>query len=262
VNDRGTELDGSGSSLGPAQAVVQEIQALGGEAVANGDDVADWAGAGRIIDAAVDAFGALDVVVANAGIYQVESILTMTPELWDRITRVHMLGTMASLHWAGRYWRDRAAAGIQNDARIITTSSIAGLSPRATPAYAMAKAGIAALTRVAARELGPYGVTVNSIAPHAQTRMATVVSGPMSRRAEAPPSTGFDEADPANNSPLVVWLGSEESRGVTGRVFRIRGGSITLMRGWSSGPTVSKPSQWDPASLGFEIDLLVSDGAV
>ena len=255
VNDLGGSRDGTGSSAGPAQAVADEITATGGEAVANTDDISSWAGAERLIRQAVDTFGGLDVVVNNAGILRDRMIVTMTEQDWDAVIAVHLKGTFAVLHHAAAYWRQRSKEGHANDARVINTTSSSGLF--ANPGqgnYGAAKSGIATLTIIAAKELERYGVTVNAIAPTALTRLTEDV--PMMSDAAA--ST---ELSPESISPLVVWLGSAESRPVTGRVFSVWGNAITVIEGWVNGPTVSTDSHWDPAALTAVVPDLVAKAA-
>jgi NAD(P)-dependent dehydrogenase (short-subunit alcohol dehydrogenase family) len=255
VNDLGAEVDGTGSSTGPAGEVVDEIRALGGEAVANGDDVADWDGAQRIISTAIDTFGRLDVLVNNAGILRDRMLFNMAEEEWDAVIRVHLKGTFATSRFAAAYWRERAKAGEELDARIVNTSSSSGIfgNPGQTN-YGAAKAGIAAFTIIASRELARYGVTVNAIAPGALTRMTANLG--MGRRA-TPGEGGFDPRAPENVAPIVVWLGSGESNGVTGRVFEVAGGRLGVAEGWRHGPTQTHDGRWDPAALGPVVhDLL------
>jgi NAD(P)-dependent dehydrogenase (short-subunit alcohol dehydrogenase family) len=255
VNDLGGSRDGTGSSAGPAQAVVDEITAVGGEAVANTDDISSWAGAERLIRQAVDTFGGLDVVVNNAGILRDRMIVTMTEQDWDTVIAVHLKGTFAVLHHAAAYWRQRSKEGRANDARVINTTSSSGLFCNPGQGnYGAAKAGIASLTVIAAKELDRYGVTVNAIAPTALTRLTDDV--PMMRDAAATTELG-----PEAISPLVVWLGSAESRPVTGRVFGVWGNAITVVEGWVNGPSVSRDSQWDPAALTAVVPDLVAKAA-
>src|SRR5215472_2196038 len=221
VNDLGGSRDGTGSSAGPAQAVADEITAAGGEAVANTDDISSWAGAERLIRQAVDTFGGLDVVVNNAGILRDRMIVTMTEQDWDAVIAVHLKGTFAVLHHAAAHWRQRSKEGHANDARVINTTSSSGLYGNPGQGnYGAAKAGIASLTIIAARELDRYGVTVNAIAPGARTRMTENLPARPGRttanRAQAGPEE-FDARSPDNVAPLVVWLGSGESREITGR---------------------------------------------
>jgi NAD(P)-dependent dehydrogenase (short-subunit alcohol dehydrogenase family) len=264
VNDIGVGLDGSASgaagpatsgTVSPAQAVVDEITSAGGEAVTNGDDIADWAGAQNLIKTAVDAFGGLDVLVNNAGFIRDRMLANTSEEEWDAVIRVHLKGHFAPLRHAAQYWRGKAKAGETVDARVINTSSGAGLQGSVGQGnYAAAKAGIAALTLVAAAEMGRYGVTVNAIAPAARTRMTEKVFAETMAR----PDDGFDAMAPENVSPLVVWLGSTESRDVTGKVFEVEGGLIRVAEGWAHGPQVDNGAQWNPAELGPVVADLLS----
>ncbi|MCZ7526248.1 MAG: SDR family oxidoreductase [Acidimicrobiia bacterium] len=254
VNDLGAEADGTGSSAGPAGEVVAEIRACGGEAVANGDDVADWDGAARLVLQAVDTFGRLDVLVCNAGFVRDRMIVATTEDEWDAVVRVHLKGHFAPARHAAAHWRERSKAGEPVDARIVNTSSGAGLMGSVGQgAYSAAKAGIAALTLVEAAELGRYGVTANAIAPSARTRMTEGVFG----ERMAPPGAGFDAFAPENVAPLVAWLAGAGSAGVSGRVFEVEGGVVSVADGWQHGPRVDKGTRWDPAELGPVVaDLL------
>jgi NAD(P)-dependent dehydrogenase (short-subunit alcohol dehydrogenase family) len=261
VNDLGAEVDGSGTASGPAGEVVDEIRAAGGEAVANGEDVSDWEGAQRLVASAIDTFGGLDVVVNNAGILRDRMLVNMTIEEWDAVISVHLRGTFGPARAAAGYWRERDKAGETNDARIINTSSSSGIYGNIGQTnYGAAKAGIAAFTVIAAKELARYGVTVNAIAPAALTRMTENLGGMGKRAAERDPDA-FDADHPVNVAPLVVWLGSPESRGVTGRVFNVRGGEISVAEGWVAGPAVDKGARWDPAELTEIIPDLVAKAA-
>jgi NAD(P)-dependent dehydrogenase (short-subunit alcohol dehydrogenase family) len=256
VNDLGAALDGTGVSDSPAQDVADEIVALGGEAVVNGDDVADWEGARRLVDTALDAFGRLDVVVNNAGFVRDRMFVSCGEDEWDAVVRVHLKGHFAVSRWAASHWRDRAKAGEPVDGRIVNTSSGAGLAGSiGQAAYSAAKAGIVGLTLVQAAELGRYGVTANAIAPAARTRMTEQV---FADSMAAPDDPGaFDAMAPENIAPLVVWLGSPESAAVTGRVFEVEGGSVSVADGWQHGPAVERGARWDPAQLGPVVaDLL------
>ncbi|QTJ66090.1 SDR family oxidoreductase [Rhodococcus sp. ZPP] len=257
VNDIGAGLDGSATGESPAEQVVAEIVAAGGEAVVNGDDVADWAGAENLIKAALEHFGRLDVLVNNAGFLRDRMLVGMSEQEWDAVVRVHLKGHFATLRHAAAYWRGEAKAGRAVDARIINTSSGAGLQGSIGQGnYAAAKAGIAELTIQAAAELKNYGVTVNAIAPSARTRMTIGAGGAMAE-AMAAPEDGFDAMAPENVSPLVVWLGSIESKDVTGRVFEVEGGKITVAEGWRHGPTQDKGARWEPKEIGPVVaDLL------
>ena len=257
VNDLGAEVDGTGSSTGPAGEVVEEIRGMGGEAVANGDDVSDWKGAQRLVNTAVESFGGLDVVVNNAGILRDRMLVNMTPEEWDAVVRVHLRGTFGPSRWAATYWRERAKEGKANDARIINTSSPSGIYGNAGQAnYGAAKAGIASFTIIAAMELGRYGVTVNAIAPVALTRM-TENLGMGAAAAEQKPEQ-FQSLAPENVAPLVVWLASPEAASVTGRVFNVAGGRISVAEGWHAGPGVDKGDRWEPGELGQVVPDLVA----
>ncbi len=250
VNDIGTALDGQGVSTGPAAEVVTEIRAAGGEAVANGDDVADWAGAGRIVASALDAFGRLDVVVNNAGFVRDRMFVSTSEEEWDAVVRVHLKGHFCVTRHATAHWRERAKAGDKPDARIINTSSGAGLQGSiGQGAYSAAKAAIAALTLVQAAELRRYGITANAIAPAARTRMTETVFADMM----AKPESGFDAMAPENVSPLVVWLGSADSRDVTGQVFEIAGGKLNVGDGWRTGVGVDKGARFASAEIGTAV---------
>jgi NAD(P)-dependent dehydrogenase (short-subunit alcohol dehydrogenase family) len=254
VNDLGAELDGSGSSLGPAGEVVDAIRAAGGEAIANGDDVADWEGAGRLVRAALDAFGRLDVVVNNAGFLRDRMFVSSSEEEWDAVIRVHLKGHFCVSRHACEHWRAQSKAGQPIDARIINTSSGAGLQGSVgQSAYSAAKAAIAALTLVQAAELERYGITANAIAPSARTRMTEVVFA----EAMAAPESGFDIAAPENIAPLVVWLGSAESRDVTGRCFEISGGKLSIADGWRQGPEIDRGKRWEPDEVGAAVHELL-----
>jgi NAD(P)-dependent dehydrogenase (short-subunit alcohol dehydrogenase family) len=257
VNDLGAEVDGSGGSTGPAGEVVDEIRSMGGEAVANGDDVSDWEGAQRLINTAVETFGGLDVLVNNAGILRDRMLVNMTDAEWDAVIQVHLRGTFAPARWAAAYWRERTKEGKANDARIINTSSSSGIYGNPGQSnYGAAKAGIAAFSVIAALELARYGVTVNAVAPTALTRM-TESLGMGQRSADRKPEE-FDRFAPDNIAPLVVWLGSSESREVTGRVFNVRGGHISVAEGWHAGPSIEKDDRWDPSELGALVPGLVA----
>jgi len=256
VNDYGVARDGSEPSSEAANAVVEEIRGLGGEAVANADDVSDWNGAERLVRAAVDTFGGLDVLVNNAGIVRDRMIVSTGEDEWDDVVRVHLKGHFAPTRHAAGYWRDRSKAGDEVDARIVNTSSGAGLlGSIGQGAYSAAKGGIASLTMVAAAELGRYGVTANAIAPSARTRLTEDSFADMMKK----PESGFDAMHPTNVSPLVVWLGSTESRGVTGRVFELEGGIVSVADGWHHGPRRVKEGRWDPAELGPVVAELLGE---
>ena len=256
VNDLGASLQGEGIDLSPAQEVVNEITAAGGEAIVNGDDISDWDGAGSLIQSAIDTFGGLDTVVTNAGIVRDRMFVNMTVDDWDAVIRVHLRGTFCPVKRAVEYWRAESKADRQRAGRIVTTSSGAGLMGSiAQTNYATAKAGIATFTVNIAAELGRIGVTANSIAPSARSRMTEEAFADMM----APVESGFDAMDPANISPIVVWLGSEQSGHVTGRVFECAGGELSVVDGWQHGTPVDKGDRWDPAELGPIVDQLIAE---
>jgi NAD(P)-dependent dehydrogenase (short-subunit alcohol dehydrogenase family) len=243
VNDLGGAVDGSGASTGPAQDVVDEIVAMGGAAVANGDDVSDWVGAQRLINTAVETFGNLDVLINNAGILRDRMLTNMTEEEWDAVIKVHLKGTFAPSRWAAAYWRERTKAGEANDGRIINTTSVSGIYGNAGQTnYGAAKSGIAGFTIIAAMEMERYGVTVNAIAPGAITRMTEGLG--MAHGSED------DKAQMAPRwvAPVATWLASPQSAGVTGRVFESAGTVFAVAEGWHRGPTaepVDDPTQVD-----------------
>ncbi|MBS2535487.1 SDR family oxidoreductase [Catenulispora sp. NF23] len=259
VNDLGVGPDGRDGSDAPAQEVVTEIVKAGGEAVADDHDIASWDGAAALVQTALEAFGKLDVLVNNAGFLRDRMLVNLSEQDWDDVVRVHLKGHFLTLRHAGAHWRDQYKLGNLNDARVINTSSGAGLLGSVGQGnYAAAKAGIAALTIQAAAELGRYGVTVNAIAPAARTRMT---EGPFSTMMAAP-DDGFDAMAPENVSPLVVWLGSDRSRAVSGRVFEVEGGRIGVADGWQHGPTVDKGARWEPAELDAVVAGLIGQAPV
>lgn len=255
VNDIGTSLAGEGRDTSAADAVVEEIKAAGGKAVANYDDITDWEAAKRIVATAIDTFGDLHVVVNNAGIVRDRMFVSATIEEWDATMHVHLRGHFCVSRHAVDYWRAQQKAGKPVDARIINTTSGAGLQgSMAQAAYSTAKGGIASLTLVQAAELGRYGITANALAPAARTRMTEGAFADKMAKVE----TGFDVQDPDNIAPTVVWLGSEQSRHVTGCVFELEGGRITIEDGWDLGPTVDKGAKWAPAEVGAAVEDLLA----
>jgi NAD(P)-dependent dehydrogenase (short-subunit alcohol dehydrogenase family) len=258
VNDVGAELDGTGGSDSPARQVVDEITALGGAAVVNGDDVADWAGAQRLVETALEGFGRLDVVVNNAGVVRDRMFANATEEEWDAVLRVHLKGHFCVSRLAAAHWRDQAKqTGQPVDARIVNTSSGAGLlGSIGQAAYSAAKGGILSLTLVQAAELGRYGITANALAPSARTRMTETVFADTMARPDDPEA--FDAMAPENVSPLVAWLGSPRSAHVTGRVFEIEGGKVSIAQGWQHGLVADKGGRWDAAEIGPVIDELLT----
>ncbi|GAA3683912.1 SDR family oxidoreductase [Nocardioides ginsengisoli] len=246
VNDFGVSAAGEGTDESPAHEVVAEIEAMGGQAVVNGADVADFAAAEAMIRQAIDTFGGLDILVNNAGFLRDRMLVNTAEDEWDAVIRVHLKGHFAPLRHAGAYWRAEAKEGRQRAARVINTSSGAGLQGSVGQAtYSAAKAGIAGLTLVAAQEMGRYGVTVNAIAPVAKTRMT---------------EGAFDTsamALPEDNSPIVAWLASEEAGDVTGRVIEIDGSVITVENGWSHGPSRDAGARWEAEKVGSALrDIL------
>jgi NAD(P)-dependent dehydrogenase (short-subunit alcohol dehydrogenase family) len=257
VNDLGCELDGSGGGTGPAGEVVETIRAAGGEAVANGDDVADWDGAGRLVQTAIEAFGDLHAVVNNAGFVRDRMFANAAEDEWDAVVRVHLKGHFCVGRHAAAHWRDQAKAGAAVDGRIINTSSGAGiLGSVGQAAYSAAKAGIATLTLVQAAELGRYGVTANALAPAARTRMT---EGVFTEMMASVGEDQFDAMAPENVAPIVAWLASPASAHVTGRMFEVEGGKLGIATGWQHGPTRDKGARWEPEELTAVIDELLAD---
>ena len=250
VNDLGGSRDGTGASSSPAQEVVDEIRKAGGEAVANGNDVSDFAGAAEMIAQPIKAFGRLDVLVSNAGILRDRMLVNMTEAEWDAVIKVHLKGTFAPAHHAAAHWRDMAKKGEKVDARIINTTSISGIygNPGQTN-YGAAKAGIAAFTVIAARELRRYGITVNAIAPGALTRLTEDLALGKSTEAEKA------RMHPRWIAPIVTWLASAQSSHVTGRVFEASGHMLAIAEGWHRGPTVDAIE--DPAEIGPVVEELM-----
>ncbi|MFG2633097.1 SDR family oxidoreductase [Streptomyces sp. NPDC048362] len=247
VNDLGVSPDGAPGAKSPADAVVAEIRAAGGTAVAHGGDIATGDGAASLIHTALRTYGRLDTLVSNAGFLRDRMLVNLDESDWDAVLRVHLTGHFLPLRHAAAHWRAEAKAGRPPLARIVHTSSGAGLLGSVGQGnYSAAKAGIVGLTLVAAAELARYGVQVNAVAPAARTRMTERTFADTM----AAPATGFDAMAPENVSPLVVWLGSAASAGVTGRVFEVEGGRITVMEGWRAGPTTDKGARWAPAEAG------------
>jgi len=263
VNDLGVSLSGEGTGESPADEVVAEIRALGGEAVANGADVADFAQAEAMVRQAIDTYGGLDILVNNAGFVRDRMLVNTSEEEWNAVIRVHLKGHFAPLRHASAYWRTEAKEGRPSVARVVNTSSGAGLQGSIGQAtYSAAKAGIAGLTLVAAAELGRYGVRVNAIAPVARTRMTEgAFPEMMAAPADGQSDGGFDAMDPANNSPIVAWLASADCD-LSGRVIEIEGGRICLEQGWTHGPTRDLGRRWDATDVGTALRALAADGAV
>lgn len=256
VNDLGVGRQGEqGANEGAAERVAAEIRALSGQAVANHDDVTDWEAGRRIVQAALDAFGDLHAVINNAGFVRDRMFVSCTPDEWDAVLRVHLRGHFCTTRHAVDYWRNRQKAGKPVDARIINTTSGAGLQGGVGQcAYSTAKAGIAALTLVQAAELARYGITANALAPNARTRMTETVFAAEMNRVE----NGLDLYAPENTAPLVAWLASGDSAGVTGQVFELKGGKIHLSEGWTDGPEEDKGARWLAGELGAVVRRLLA----
>lgn len=257
VNDLGTEVDGTGTSSGPAQDVVDLIRGQGGEAVVNGDDVSDWEGARRLVHQAIEEFGALHAVVNNAGFLRDRMLVNMTPEEWDAVITVHLRGMFAPTRHAVDYWRANSKAQTPvPHPRLINTTSPTGLYGMVGQTnYGAAKAGVAQFTLIAAEELARLGVTVNAINPGAATRMTAKLNRP------EPVEGEFDARDPANVSPLVAWLASELSADVTGQVFNIRGGSVSVAQSWMRGPGREVDRRWEAEELTDVIPQILHEAA-
>jgi NAD(P)-dependent dehydrogenase (short-subunit alcohol dehydrogenase family) len=248
INDLGGANDGAGADATPAEQVVQEIQALGGEAVANADDIADWEGAQRLVNTAIESFGELDILVNNAGILRDRVLVNMTEAEWDDVVRVHMKGHFAPSRWAAAYWREEAKAGRNRPRNIVHTSSTSGLmSNPGQSNYGAAKSGIATFSQILAKELVRYGVKSNCIAPAARTRLTLATPG--LDEIMAPKEGAFDEWDPKNVSPLVAYLASADCA-FSGETFFVQGGVVRRVRSWEMAETVESKETWTVAALG------------
>jgi NAD(P)-dependent dehydrogenase (short-subunit alcohol dehydrogenase family) len=241
VNDLGGSRDGTGADSGPAQEVVDEITAMGGDAAANTDDISGWDGAASLIQQAIDTFGTLDVLVNNAGILRDRMLFSMTEEEWDAVIRVHLKGTFAPSHHAAAYWREQSKAGETVDARLVNTTSVSGLYANVGQTnYGAAKAGIAAFTQIAAQELSRYGVTVNAIGPGALTRLTGDLEITDEIRRDFAPEWV---------APVITWLASPDSADVTGQVIEASGLVLAIAEGWHRGPStqpVESPEEVGP----------------
>ncbi len=257
VNDLGAGLDGSGSDPGPAAAVAAEIGAAGGEAIASGEDCADWEGGRRLVELAVDTFGALHVLVNNAGILRDRALVNMDEATWDEVVRVDLKGHVAPIRHAAAYWRGISRSGRAAEASVVNTTSTSGLAGNPGQShYGTAKAGIAALTVIAAQELFHYGVRVNAITPAARTRMTETAPGLAQLvRPPADPEL-FDSWDPANVSPLVAYLATAACP-VSGRVFSIWGGSLQLFEPWRAAGTIEKKGRFTVEELAEAVPALL-----
>src|SRR5213079_1061928 len=255
VNDLGGAPDGTGEDASAAQTVVDEIAETGGEAVANHDDVSTWEGAANLIQEGVEAFGQVDVLVNNAGILRDAFIASMTEEQWDAVLNVHLRGHFCALHHAVDHWRSRSKAGDEVKASVINTASASGtFMPNAGQAnYGAAKAGIAALSLVAAAEVGRYGVRVNAIAPVARTRLTLQTPGPIGEMMKPPEDPdAFDPFHPKHVSPLVAYLASEDCQ-ITGKLFMVQGGAIAECTGWQVGEGINTDSDWTVERIAAEL---------
>ena len=256
VNDLGAGLAGEGADAAPADEVVAEIRGRGGEAISNGENIADFAGAGRLVDAAVEAFGRLDILVNNAGILRDRMLVNMSEDEWDAVVAVHLKGHFATTRHAAAYWREQAKTGADVKARVINTSSPSGVFGNVGQSnYGVAKAGIAAFTVIVAQELERYGVTVNCLAPNARTRMTEGAF-------EIGDAEEHDPLDPAHNSAVVVALCADEAQHITGQVLHVWGGAVNVLRGWGPGELLrAEGDAWEPGALLDELLRRFPDGA-
>jgi NAD(P)-dependent dehydrogenase (short-subunit alcohol dehydrogenase family) len=260
VNDLGGHFDGTGQSRSPAEDVVKEIRSSGGEAVANFESVTDFKSAKRIFECAIDNFGKVNVVVNNAGILRDRMIFNMSEEDWDAVIAVHLKGAFNMSRHACAYWREQHKAGNNLNGRIIMTSSDSGLLGNAGQGnYGAAKAALAALAIIVDREMARYGVTANTIAPVARTRM-TVEGVPDSMFGAAQDKAAWDPFSPANVAPVVAWLASDDAKDVHGEVFRSGLGGVWLMKGWNTASLVYQKAAWDPAELGAKLKEELAKG--
>ena len=247
VNDLGGTNDGTGADITPAQQVAEEIRAMGGEAVVNGDNVADWEGAQRVVNQAIETFGDLDILVNNAGILRDRVLVNMTEAEWDAVIAVHLKGHFAPSRWAATYWREQHKAGISKPRNIVHTSSTSGLfSNPGQSNYGAAKTGIATFSQIIAKELSRYNVKSNTIAPGARTRLTLATPG--LEDVMKPKQGAFDPWDPANISPLVAYLASADCA-FTGETFLVQGGSVTMVESWARGARVERDSKWSVSEL-------------
>ena len=247
VNDLGGANDGTGTDLTPAEQTVADIVAAGGRAVVNGDDVANWEGAQRLINSAIEAFGDLDILVNNAGILRDRVLVNMTEDEWDAVISVHLKGHFAPTRWAAAYWREQHKAGIVRPRNVVHTSSTSGLfSNPGQSNYGAAKTAIVTFSQIIAKELDRYGVKSNTVAPAARTRLTLATPG--LDEVMSPKAGQFDQWDPANISPLVVYLASEACA-FTGETFFVQGGTVTRVESWALGPTVQQDARWDVSAL-------------
>lgn len=258
VNDLGGANDGTGTDMTPAQQTVADIIAMGGEAIVNTDNVADWEGSQRLINSAIEAFGDLDILVNNAGILRDRVLVNMTEEEWDAVIAVHLKGHFAPTRWAAAYWREQTKAGITKPRNVVHTSSTSGLlSNPGQSNYGAAKSGIATFSQICAKELARYGVKSNCIAPAARTRLTLATPGLEDIMAAKDGS--FDMWDPANVSPLVAYLASESCE-FTGETFFVQGGTVTRVQSWTMAEKVEQDDKWQVADLAAALSPIAKKG--
>jgi NAD(P)-dependent dehydrogenase (short-subunit alcohol dehydrogenase family) len=257
VNDLGASLSGEGTDRRPAEEVAEEIRSSGGEAVADYENVADFAGAERLVRRALDAFGGLDILLNNAGILRDRMLVNMTEQEWDAVINVHLKGHFAPTRHAAAYWRERSKAGDPVRGRVINTSSPSGVFGNVGQAnYGAAKGAIAAFTLIAAQELARYGVTVNCLAPNARTRMTEQTFGEL-----PPPAEGSDPLDPGNIPPIAVALCADEAQAITGQCFFVYGGAVNVLRPWDVGELTATDGRWQAADFLAELKDRFPEGA-
>ena len=254
VNDLGGANDGSGSDMTPAQQTVADIKGMGGEAIVNTDNVADWEGSKRMIDSAIEAFGDLDILVNNAGILRDRVLVNMSESEWDSVIQVHLKGHFAPTHHAAAYWREQAKAGITKPRNLVHTSSTSGLFSNPGQAnYGAAKSGIATFSQICAKELSRYNVKSNAIAPAARTRLTMATPG--LEDVMAAKDGKFDEWDPANVSPLVAYLASDLCE-FSGETFYVQGGQVTRVATWAMAEEIKQDDRWTVSALATAISAL------
>lgn len=254
VNDLGGANDGSGSDMTPAQQTVADIKAMGGEAIVNGDNVADWAGAKRMVDSAIETFGDLDILVNNAGILRDRMLFSMAENEWDAVIEVHLKGHFAPTHHASVYWREQAKAGVTRARNLVHTSSTSGLfSNPGQSNYGAAKSGIATFSQICAKELSRYNVKSNAIAPAARTRLTMATPG--LEDVMAAKEGAFDMWDPANVSPLVGYLASELCE-FNGETFFVQGGQVTRVQTWVMAEEINQNDRWTIEGLATAMKAL------
>jgi NAD(P)-dependent dehydrogenase (short-subunit alcohol dehydrogenase family) len=257
VNDLGGSLTGEGTDRRPAEDVADEIRSAGGEAVADYEDVADFAGAERLVRHALDAFGGLDILLNNAGILRDRMLVNMTEQEWDAVINVHLKGHFAPTRHAAAHWRERSKSGETVRGRVINTSSPSGVFGNVGQAnYGAAKGAIAAFTLIAAQELARYGVTVNCLAPNARTRMTEQTFGEL-----PPPAEGSDPLDPGNIPPIAVALCADDAQAITGQCFFVYGGAVNVLQPWDAGELIATDGRWQAADFLAELKDRFPEGA-